>query len=176
MKSTGGKSQWGKCNLVNLSSSSSSQIVFNRHWKTSISLKMVVVTIFSKLPDGKVAELNDAFVSVSSFVIFHLTANKKLLDTGRVPWCSSVEKPEFVHLIFSQNKLKTMMTMAWWANSVLLFKILPANTFPLLLTISIFWSYYHPWTMLFYQNVVDRVIIWFFSTFPYIPVFSFCLN
>ena len=49
---------------------------------------------------GKFPELNHVFVSLSSFVIFHLTANKKLLDTGGVPWCSSVEKPEFVHLIF----------------------------------------------------------------------------
>ena len=55
---------------------------------------------FSKVPDGKFPELNHVFVSLSSFVIFHLEANKKLLDTGGVPWCSSVEKPEFVHLIF----------------------------------------------------------------------------
>ena len=65
-------------------------------------LKMVKICDSApfQLPDGKVPELNHVFVSFSSFVIFHLPANKKLLDTGGVPWCSSVQNPHFVHLIF----------------------------------------------------------------------------
>lgn len=97
--------------------------------------------------------LNRVFVPFSSFVIFHLTANKKLLDTGGLPWCSSLPKPEFVHLIFlptlshrehifstsSRRKKcgqnKTMMAMAGWVGSrqtrgsVLLFAILSTPLF-----------------------------------------------
>ena len=43
--------------------------------------------------------LNNASVPLSSLVIYHLSANKKLLDTGWVPCCSSAEKPEFAHLM-----------------------------------------------------------------------------
>ena len=74
-------------------------------YKWSNAVTYIQGSLFKTPRDGKVPELNRPFVSFSSFVIFHLTANKKLLDTGRVPWCSSVEKPEFVHLVFSHSTL-----------------------------------------------------------------------
>ena len=143
-------------------------------------------SLFKTPRDGKVPELNRPFVSFSSFVIFHLTANKKLLDTGRVPWCSSVEKPEFVHLVFSHSTLnifaQTNLKRRWqWLgeqtwSSVLLFTILPANTFPLPFTISIFSIIKFSSLLFIRMSCPGQGDVSFQPFHINIPVFSFCLE